>query len=162
MRCALLTVKTHLATATHERYSSERATASITTHQLVVIFFFISLINASDDQPHRGGRSSDRNAFQFLRCYAMLSIKFPERYDVMCVHCVAIPNSISFGQSALISCEHTTKTHTQFRYKLPFARFTPESTLTHTVAIAGSALLNILQHKSVDKNTAVFRSPRSV
>lgn len=112
MRCALLTVKTHLATATHERYSSERATASITTHQLVVIFFFISLINASDDQPHRGGRSSDRNAFQFLRCYAMLSIKFPERYDVMCVHCVAIPNSISFGQSALISCEHTTKTHT--------------------------------------------------
>lgn len=61
-----------------------------------------------------------------------------------------------------LSAVNIQQKHTQFRYKLLFARFTPESTLTHTVAIAGSALLNILQHKSIDKNTAVFRSPRAV
>lgn len=49
---------------------------------------------------------------------------------------------------ALISCEHIT--HTQFCHKLLFRfLFTPLAALTHTLAIAASALLNILQHKAL-------------
>lgn len=64
-----------------------------------------------------------------------------------------IPNSISFGQplSAVIH-----NNNIQFRYKLLFARFKPESTLIHTLLIAASALLNILQQKALIRTRCFF------
>lgn len=71
--------------------------------------------------------------------------EFPESYDAMCQICHDF--KLDFVWPALISCEHSTIHNlapTCF-----FVFFTPESTLTHTMPIAVSALLNILQHKAL-------------
>lgn len=63
-----------------------------------------------------------------------------------CVNFVTISSSISFGQplSAVNIQQYTILPQLAFSYF-----FTPESTLTHTIPIAVSALLNILQHKAL-------------
>lgn len=72
--------------------------------------------------------------------------KFPEGYDAMCQLCHDF--KLDFVWSALISCEHTTIHNLAPTCFFVFF-FTPESTLTHTMSIAVSALLNILQHKAL-------------
>lgn len=89
----------------------------------------------------------------------MLSIKFPERYDVMCVHCVTIPNSISFGQSALISCEHTTKTHT-ISLQIALCSFYTQHIYSHTKVLIRTrryfALLDLFSMKNTLPNWFCF------
>lgn len=96
---------------------------------------------------HRCGCSSVRNTFQIQRYYALLSMKFPEGYDVMCTLCH--DSKLDFVRSVSPYQLWTYNNNTQFHYKLLFARFTPESTLTHTMPIPALALSNILQQKAL-------------
>lgn len=73
-------------------------------------------------------------------------LRFLEGYDSICKLCHDF--KLDFVRSALISCEHTTIHNFAPTCFFVFF-FTPESTLTHTMPIAVSALLNILQHKAL-------------
>lgn len=70
--------------------------------------------------------------------------KFPEGYDAMCQLCHDF--RLDFVWPALISCEQQYTILPQLAFSFFFTR---ESTLTHTMPIAVSALLNILQHKAL-------------
>lgn len=88
------------------------------------------------------------NSTDVIFCYRFH--RFPEGYYAMCQLCHDF--KLDFVWSALISCERTCN-NTQF---CPYFFSTPESTLTHTIPTAVSALLNILQHKALITNWFCF------